>query len=269
VLFFLISAFLICNTASAADWVLYDNFSTDTINPSKWFGQEYYQKPTLEENTRMIEKNTLSLLTRVYGQTTLDPGYGDGGNRLRFRDANPIYGIKATVKIKNIFQEDCPANPSTSWTWARLSGFFFNTGTPTPGSSVNDVRAQIGIQPNQTNGLNVIAKVMLCTDANCSTVTTVGSQILGTAKRNKKTTLPMEWDRDNNRFIFQQDKQAPVYINYAYSDSSEPGMSLKYLDAHGGAANCTSTPRPSVFVDAYVDDVYVKTTAALPDYDEG
>jgi hypothetical protein len=79
----------------------------------------------------------------------------------------------------------------------------------------------------------------------------------------------MEWDRDNDRFVFQQDNQTPVYINYAYSDSSEPGTwNNKCLDAYGGAANCTSSPRPLIFVDAYFDDVYVKTTAAMPDSEE-
>jgi hypothetical protein len=265
VLFVLFSAFLICNTAGAADWVLYDNFSADTINPSKWFGQEYSAAPTIEENKRMIEKNTLHLLTRFYGQTGSNNGYSDGSNRLRFLNPKPIYGIKATFKVKDISTEDCPSNPQTSWGRARISGYFFNTGTPTPGSSLNDVHAQVGLQPNQAKGLEAIARVILCTDAACNTSTLIGSEILGSTKWNKKTTLSVEWDKDNNRFIFQQDKQAPVYINYTVSDSSEPGSTNKRLDVSGGGANCISNPRPFVFIDAYYDDVYVKSTAALPD----
>jgi hypothetical protein len=270
VLFVLFSAFLICNTADAADWVLYDNFSTKTINPSKWFGAESSPSPpTIEENKRMIEKNTLHLLTRLYGQTSSNTGYSAGGNRLRFRNGDPIYGIKATVKVKNISVVSCTANPSTSWARARLQGFFFNTGTPTPGNSLNDVYAQLCLEPNQANGLNVVARVNLCTDSGCNTSTQIGSQTLGTAQLNKKTTLSLEWDPDNNRFIFQQDKLAPVYINYTVSDSSEPGTwNNKRLGADGCAANCTNSPRPFAFVDAYFDDVYVKTTAALPDSDE-
>jgi hypothetical protein len=268
-LFVLLSAFLICNTADAADWVLYDNFNADTINPSKWFGNEWSEFLTVEENTRMIEKNTLHLLSRIYGQAGSNTGDSEGGNRLRFRDAGPIYGIKATFKAKDISVVNCPANPIPSWAQARLMGYFFNTGTPTPGSSVNDVYAQIRMIAVGENELEVTAKVSLCNDAACNDATTIGAQTLGTAKLNKKTTLSMEWDQANNRFIFQRDKQAPVYVNYTVSDSSPPGTSNnKRLDAAGGAANCTSNPRTSASIDAFFDNVYVKTTAALPDTDE-
>ncbi|HQN18081.1 MAG TPA: hypothetical protein PKV86_03030 [Syntrophobacteraceae bacterium] len=269
VLFVLLSAFLICNTASAADWVLYDNFNTATINPLKWFGNEWTEFLTVEENTRMIEKNTLHLLSRIYGQTGSNTGDSEGGNRLRFRDANPIYGIKATFKAKDISVVNCPGNPAPSWAQARLMGYFFNIGTPTPGSSLNDVYAQIRMIASGENELTVTARVSLCNDAACNNATTIGTQTLGTAKRNKKTTLSMEWDQANNRFIFQRDKQTPVYINYTYDDSSPPGTSNnKRLDAAGGAANCTSNPRPSAFIDVFFDNVYVKTTAAFPGPDE-
>jgi hypothetical protein len=268
VLFVLLSAFLVCNAADAADWVLYDNFNTKTINPSKWSGAEWTSNQTVEENTRMIEKNTLNLLTRFYGQTGLDTGVTNCSNLVRFANPKPIYGIKATVRVKGFSEVDCAANPTPSYARVRINGYFFNMGTSTPGSALNDVYALIGIRTNPEEELEVFARAWLCTNANCSASTEIGSLTLGTINLNKKTTLSLEWDQANNRFIFQQDNLAPVYINYDYPDSSEPGMSLKYLDAHGGAANCTNTPRPSVFVDAYFDDVYVKTTAALPDSEE-
>jgi hypothetical protein len=85
---------------------------------------------------------------------------------------------------------------------------------------------------------------------------------LGSVKRGETARLRVQWDRDNHRFIFQRDDASEVFAPYAVSDTDPPASAAKWLDAMHIVPNCTATPRPMAFIEAWFDDVMVNESAA-------
>ena len=220
------------------------------------------------ENVLQISNKSLHLLNRVYGNTGSDTGESAGGTRLEFADGDIITAIKATVQVNNITAAGCSTNPTTNTrTRARLGGRFFNTGVPTPGSSLNDVFAFVGIQlrsdsTDKPGTLEVIGRVVKCNDSSCFTNTKLDQQTLGAIKVKKKADLSIQWDKTNHQFIFQFGKLAPVISTYTVPDTSPAGDPTKGLDLNHRIANCTVEPRPVAFVDVSFDNVLVNQSAA-------
>jgi hypothetical protein len=73
--------------------------------------------------------------------------------------------------------------------------------------------------------------------------------------------LLLQWDRDRDRFIFQRDREPPVFVEYTVSDTAAPAIQLKTLGAQNFTANCVDTPRPVVMVDTLFDNVFVNESA--------
>lgn len=262
---------------AAEHLVLYDNFQTSRINPNKWYGSEFggavreafrglAGDPLVPGNRRLRLEN------RSYGDTTSDTGARFGGFRLNFFNPSAVTAIQAIVEVKS-FQATRCSTPGSAVTRARalLAGYFFNTGTPTPGSGVNDVWAGIMIQrrsdsTDPSNTLRVISAVALCTDASCLTSTTLDSTDLGPVTKGQRVKLRIEWDQANHRFIFQKDAEPEVFSPYAVSDTAPPGLNNKRLDVAHWVANCTATPRPVAFMQALFDDVSIAEVYGYPYY---
>jgi hypothetical protein len=85
---------------------------------------------------------------------------------------------------------------------------------------------------------------------------------LGPVKRGEIVRLRVQWDRDHHRFIFQRDDTPEVFAPYAVSDTAPPGNPVKWLDAMQFVPNCSATPRPMAFIEAWFDDVMVNESAA-------
>ena len=102
----------------------------------------------------------------------------------------------------------------------------------------------------------------LCLDRDCVGITTLGGGILGTVKTGEWVRLLLQWDRNQDRFIFQRDREQPAFVSYTgFSDAAPPGIQLKTLGADHFIANCATNPTPVGMVDAIFDNVFVNQSA--------
>lgn len=264
-------AFLVTTLLSSA-WAgeplaLYDNFNSYVINPNKWFGaMSGSSQNEIRESARLILLNRLQLLNRAYSRTDTDEGTSPSGETLRFINPDSVTAIKTTVQALSYQVQGCGDSDETSSIRARFAGYFFNTtDNPTPGSALNDVFASVGIYrlagaTDPPNTLRVYAGIRHCHDSICGLVDDLGSADLGTARLGQQVTLRLEWDPNNTQFIVQRDNQPEVFIPYSVPDSSPPGLKSKRLEVGQTLANCTAQPRPTAFVSAFFDNVYVNAS---------
>jgi len=104
--------------------------------------------------------------------------------------------------------------------------------------------------------------VFYCANRPCTDGLQLHRRDLGPVKRGEVARLRVQWDRPNQRFIFQRDDAPEVFAPYAVSDTAPPGIQVKLLDAMHFVPNCTATPRPVAFIEALFDDVMVNESAA-------
>ncbi len=249
--------------------VPYDDFNATQINPDKWFGIEFGPEPrgASSEAIRQIQDNRLRLTYRAYGRTDSDSGMSRNEFLLAFQNSAAVTAIKATVQVTDAAATSCPGNPQATIAWAMLGGRFFSTTPSTPRSAANDVVATIRLvrrsdSTDPTDVLRVRSEVFHCTNAVCTTGSMLYFQDLGPVKHGEMARLRVQWDRDNQRFIFQRDDDPEVIAPYTVSDSAPPGIQVKLLDALHLIPNCTATPRPVAFIEAWFDDVMVNESAA-------
>lgn len=250
-------------------YVLYDNFTGRFIDVNKWFGSEFTTGGVVNlENVRVIiTRGYLRMANVAYSDQNLDSDYNVGGTRLYFTEGDLVTAIKARVRVDKVSVTGCPANPFATRARVRLVGYFFNTGVPTPGSSVNDVFAYIDIErrsdsPDAPNILHVWGTVLQCSDSPCLHGTTLFSEDLGTVELREFANLSIQWDQPNHMFIFQLNNNTPIYAPYTVPDTSPPGLSnSKRIEILPMLPNCTAEPRPMAMMGAYFDEVYVNESA--------
>ena len=68
--------------------------------------------------------------------------------------------------------------------------------------------------------------------------------------------IRIEWDQAHHQFIFQFNKESPVYMSYSFSDVLPPNAPFKYLNMSQRIANCNGE-RQLGFMDAEFDDIFV------------
>lgn len=259
---------LISSVWAGEPLALYDNFNSSLINPNNWFGAISGSTPNaMRESARLILLNRLQLMSRVYSRTDTDDGESSSGESLRFVNPDSFTAIKTTIQVLGYQVQGCGDNDSTSRVRARFAGLFFNTtDNPTPGSALNDVFATIGLYrwagtTDSPNTLQVSAGILHCRDAVCGLADDLGSADLGTAWVGQRVTLRLEWDQNNHRFIVQRDNQPEIIMPYYLPDTTPPGAKSKRLEVAQFLANCTVQPRPTGFLSAFFDDVYVNASA--------
>jgi hypothetical protein len=244
--------------------VLYDDFNAAQIDTGKWVREE---AGASTEPIVQLQDNRLRLFNRSYGKTDSDQGKNEGSLYLAFANSAAVTALKATIQVNDIGAGGCPSNSQATSAFTGLGGSFFNTATPTPGSEVHDVWAIIGMVRSSDMRappyvFYAISIVGHCTNADCKESTWLHSRILGPVEQGEMTTLRIQWDRDNHRFIFQRDDDLEVFAPYTLSDIAPPGRQRKGLRIGYEAANCTATPRPVAFIEAFFDDVLVNEAAA-------
>ncbi len=252
--------------------VLYDDFSSTFIDEVRWSGTESHSAGAdILESVRQIQRGVLHIVNTTYADMSSNTGDSSGTTLLEFTDGDKITAIKANVQVNGIEATGCLGNTTTNTNArARLGGTFFNTGTPTPGSFLNDVFAFIAIQlrsdsTDKPGILEVIGRVVQCNDSSCFATTKLFQQTLGTIKVKKKTDLSIQWDKTNHQFIFQfgSGKSAvSASFPYTVSDASPPGADSKRVDVAHRVAKCMAEPRTLAFVDANFDNVFVNQSAA-------
>ncbi len=243
--------------------VLYDDFNIGLIDPAKWVGQEFGFDG--REAVREIKNDAAHLAYRVYADTNSDAGSTVGLTRLRFLNPATIAAFEATLTVNQIDLVGCAGNPSPSRVSSNFQGFFFNTGTPPPGSQENDVLAVIGVNrssnsPDPEGVLQVGATVARCNNASCSSSTGLAFSNLGTLSVGEETRLGIVWDSVVHRFIFLRNGINAFEFNYNLPDTAPPGGDGKFFDITNSAINCTTAPRPTAFMDIAFDDVFVNAS---------
>ena len=244
--------------------MLYDDFNAGQIDTGKWVREE---EGAGTEPSVQIRDNRLRLFNRSYGKTDSDQGRDEGNLFLTFSNSAAVTAIKATVQVNDVRATGCPSNPQPTRAVTFLGGSFFNTFTPTPGSELHDVWALIGVGRRSnmdvaTDVLSALSLVGRCTNVNCKASMWLHSRDLGPVRRGEMTTLRVEWDRDNHRFIFQRDDDLEVFFPYTLSDTAPPSRQRKGLRITYEAAPCTPPSQPVAFIEASFDDVFVNESAA-------
>jgi hypothetical protein len=245
---------------------LYDNFNATNLAPNKWVGggigsdvrDVVRQTQPVTSSSR---NRRLRLLGRLHGGASSNSGGGGSSISLEFARPAKVTAIKTTVQVKDFAATKCTGNPNAPFAGAHLSGFFFNTSAPTAGSHTNDVFATIRIARRPNNTLRVESLVNRCDDALCAAQTSIDFDTLGTITKGQTTKLQIQWDPDNNRFIFRRDNTR-IISTYNASDSASPGSHGKRIELQLFAPNCASGPRPAAFMDTTFDDVFVNASAA-------
>jgi hypothetical protein len=248
--------------------VLYDDFQSQFIDPEKWVGYEASNGNILRESGRLIQRKKLNIFCLGYPDPSVVDESLYGIFALGFANPDKIKTIKAKVKVANLNKAvmDCDA---AAGAMARIRGYFFNTDTPIMGSYINDVAAGIRIGPStvQPGKLEVLARVVHCLDANCDNALQIYRKTLRTVSLNEEIELGIEWDPDNDRFIFHYGKDFDVcsYNGILNSDEQLASMSfVKRLDTTVLLPNCTSASAAKSYIDVYYDDVYLNQSALDP-----
>lgn len=248
-------------------FVLYDDFTGQLIEVDKWFGSEHKTGGVVNlENVRVITRGYLRMANVAYSDQNSDSGFNAGGILLNFTDEDLVTAIKASVGVDIVLVTRCPTNSFATEAAVRLVGNFFNTGVPTPGNDIGDVKAYIDIErlsdsTEAPNILHVRGQVVKCTDTQCISANKLFDQDLGTVTLQQLTDLSIQWDQANHRFIFQLNNNPLVYASYTVPDTSPPGLRNKRIGVSPRLPNCTAEPRPMAIMDVYFDKVYVNQSA--------
>jgi hypothetical protein len=179
---------------------------------------------------------------------------------MSFPDPNAITAIKSSLTVTQASATACSSSAAFTGPQAMLGGFFSNTGTPTPGSSLGDVFADAFLVHTPSDPGDLVRAQFVafeCQDDFCGTTTPVGFGDLGPVATGQTVTLSIQWDQPNHQFIFQRDANPPAFVAYSVSDASAPASLFKGLHLSHGVANCTTTPRPSAFMSVLFGSVFV------------
>ena len=239
---------------------VYDTFSDPTISPARWADTE---------RIRTIKGGALQLMQRSYGATNADSGFTFINWNENLPNPAAVTSMRAKIMVNALEVNACATNPGVAQSRARIIGSFFNIGTPTPGSQVGDVTAQVRLtrfsnSADPAGVLRVQAQVATCTNSDCSSVVVIGNIVdLGTVNVGQAATVQLQWDQPAKTFLFSRDGGAfSGSVGYADSDASAPGVPFKQLSTRLDLASCLSAPRVTGVVDASFDNVLVNASAA-------
>ena len=155
--------------AANAAPALYDDFSANLIDRTKWTNLEFVTR---------VENGVLkSELTR-FGS--------NGSNNLSFADPDAVSSFQADVTVTEV-------SNTAATVRARLQGDFYNNGAP-GGGDAGQVFAGIDIRDHGT-GLHVAYFVSQCNNPDCSSTTDlVFAEPFGSVNLGETHTLSLAWD---------------------------------------------------------------------------
>ena len=188
----------------------YDRFSSPQLDPSRWSGDRL-------EITRKINRRDEVFVSRLRRSGT------SGNNQMNLKDPLAANFLAADVEVKT--SSILAAGVDAARTRARLTGYWYNDGSPVDGE-VGEVQAEIRIIDRNRGGpLDIQYFVSRCDNAECSvqSVCTFNGSFGSTTTGNRHR-LSINWDKDNNAFIFGLDGRfeqvTPGWIGCAYAEPS-------------------------------------------------
>lgn len=274
----LIMAFVIvlattpCYAAATSVLTLYDNFSGNYINPTLWVGEETESDTSnrvLREDVRQIESKRLHLKACAWGCTQCgSTNTHQGENRLNATGLQNATALQAGVMVNNVAVEGGSGNSNPAVAKARLFMFLFNNGQSTgPDDETGDVFAYIDAErwSNSTdaaNVLDVLGRVLICTDATCSSNTVLEeTNTLGTLKVGTIATFYMEWTKAKHQILFRNTisgKSTSQTLNYgSFKTVNAPSHYIRRIDVQCRVADSTASQSSSL-MDAYFYNVLYK-----------
>jgi len=257
---------LALSKASNAQLVLYDNFNSKHIDPTKWVGA-----PTSlasDANRREVavqlfgdENRRLRISETIYSANTDNTGSGGDGFGVSFASPEKVTAVSFTLEVNKDAVSSCTGYLSYGWAGAGFFGRYFNP-TDAGDGPLGDIAASVSVgrlSADPPGSLSVDAAIVRCNDKtpSCDDQITLSSQTLGSVQLGSNNTLSVTWDRSNHQFIFQLNSDSAVPLAYTVSDTFPPGLSDKSFWVAGNVPHCTTKPRPSATVDALFDNVYV------------
>ena len=139
--------------AAGTQLVLYDNFRSANIDPSKWIGWQYFD-PDIREAVRQPvgeeENRRLHLSLTAYSATTDDSGGTGGASGLAFPVPSAIREVSFNAVVNRAEAVACASNPSLIVTTVEFRGNFFNVES-SPTSQIGDVVGVIDIERSPTD----------------------------------------------------------------------------------------------------------------------
>jgi len=247
----------VAGSAAAATVPLYDDFSSKKgIDNTKWI-------QTAEE--RVIDSKQLLLGRRLLGGTAADAGVTAETFSLSLVDSAPPKAMSADITPLSDGSDvpGCAANPTPSFSRARLMAAYFNAlKSPVPNDRTGDVLAQVrvGRMSDSVDVPNVLAvegNIVQCTNADCSGTALLASANFGTTTTGTKLNARVDWLKSSKTFRFTVDSLPPQDLAYAVSQSSPPMGPFVQVAIRNEAANCLSGPRVRTGFEARFDNVRV------------
>ena len=239
----------------AGSMVLYDDFSAKLIDPAKWFGA--YGDTAMLESSRQIVGGRLHLNMRAYADTDAEGGGRGGVWGLGFPLPDAVTAVSFPVTVNAAAVVPCSSDRSAETvTGPDFRGHFFNDrGSPT--DQTGDIEAVLGASRSPGSRLlNAFGLYDECTNPECTNPTILDYQILGKIAVGTTNTLSLTWDQPNHRFLFALNG-AVVPESYTISDTTPAFLPVKTLGVSRVVPNCTSTPRPTTFIDVDIGRVSV------------
>lgn len=253
-----------------AQLTLYDNFNSPThlLDSSKWWGT--FVNGTGIEVGQRIDAGKLRMTFRSFGGlVAANPAgtfHSNFGTSLR-NDTGKT--LQATMEIVDFAALSCPGNPNSTFINAGIRGGFFNTGTPAPNSSVNDVHAGITFTRNSNNpdpnAIDIFGDMGRCSGVDCFPFVEVQNRSLGSISCPGRicppVTVRLTWDQAANTFRFLR-LAAPANIEqtitYTYADANLASRRYRNLSVPQFVANCTAAAGGvrRGFMDVLIDNVY-------------
>jgi hypothetical protein len=257
--------FLVAPSHGATTFKLYDDFSGSAIDHTKWSGWESDNNEGLaREAVRQINTNVgaLQMSIHSYGLITSEKDAPtNSGERLAMMDGSKVTAMKGVISV-----EDYSWNANVEdmvRIEAVIGGMFFNMGTPTSGSSKDDVEAQIGLY-FESNAFEVYGIVRECLDATCSNWSQIGkTNSLGAYSVAQKVTVSVQWDKTNRRFIFQnltnKKSQNVSYSAKVISSPGTPAAGNKRLSVNVTVPSYSTSPCSEAFIEVAFGPVYINS----------
>ncbi|HXG22296.1 MAG TPA: hypothetical protein VNN62_24910 [Methylomirabilota bacterium] len=261
-----VAASLMVSTPQRAVGQLYDDFNAAThlIDVNKWGGFETEGRGA--EAHRRIDAGKLRITARGAGLLAATPTgriFSDFG--LYHPNPDSVTLLQATIEVVDFDAVSCPGNSTPSDARAIVRGNFFNSGTPTPGSFLNDVIAGIQLIRRANAPANTVAVeafAFRCTNATCATfvnltpVLTLGTPLACPGRICPPVTVRVTWEKAAHRFRFLRVGATEQIMPYALADANFASRTSRTLSVAPVLAACTAAAgRKTASMDALFDNV--------------
>ena len=224
-------------SAHAQMSLVYDNFNSQWLDPSKWATGSNCRGDGGLDCVREIQNGQLRLSIRNSGATNSDNGSQVATSDLAFSSKLPYRAIAVTVTVRNAGGGSCPTNPYVGSGRATVGGTFFNTGTEDPGDDINAVLVFSAYQSLNSIMLDVGGFIGSGNGVNIWTH-------MGYYSQGTPMFATVTWDRSKHQFVFSVRPEGgevnQVAVPYNLPDNQLPVSTYQTLQAFSDAPNCSS-----------------------------